>query len=48
MNDVGKINFLYNRLLFPYEYKVSKETLIEDERFVMSNFGKETAVSIKE
>ena len=36
------------RLLFPFEYKVSKEALIEDERFVMSNFGGETPVSIRE
>lgn len=36
------------RLLFPFDYKVSKEALIEDERFIMSNFGGETTVSIKE
>ena len=34
MNDVGKTNFLYNRLLFPFEYKVSKEALIEDSKYV--------------
>lgn len=33
--------------LFPFDYRIEKETLIEDERFVMNNFGGELSISIK-
>ena len=42
----------YNQLsefnvLFPFEYKVSRENLIEDDRFILSNMGGELTVALK-
>lgn len=34
--------------LFPFEYKMEKETLFEDSRFVMSNFGGDLAISLSD
>jgi len=34
--------------LFPFEYKVEKEYLLEDERFVMNNFGGELSVALRD
>ena len=33
---------------FPFEYKIEKETLFEDSRFVMNNFGGELSISLNE
>lgn len=33
--------------LFPFDYKVEKEYLLEDDRFIMNNFGGELSVSLK-
>lgn len=32
--------------LFPFEYRVSKESLLQDERFVMNNFGGELSIAL--
>lgn len=32
---------------FPFEYKMEKEMLFEDGRFVMNNFGGQLTVSLK-
>lgn len=37
-------NSLY---LFPFEYKVSKEGVMEDDRFTMGTFGGELSFSLK-
>ena len=34
--------------LFPFEYKMEKETLFEDSRFAMSNFGGELSISLND
>lgn len=34
--------------LFPFEYQVSKESLVADDRFVLSNLGGELSVGVKE
>jgi len=34
--------------LFPFEYKMEKETLFEDNRFSMNNFGGELSISIND
>lgn len=34
--------------LFPFDYKVEKENLLEDERFAMNSFGGELSIAIKE
>lgn len=34
--------------LFPFIYKLEKETVLEDSRFVMSNFGGELSISLNE
>lgn len=34
--------------LFPFEYHVSKEMLLQDERFVMNNFGGELSIALKD
>lgn len=33
--------------LFPFEYQMAKETILQDDRFVINNFGGELAVSLK-
>ena len=32
--------------LFPFEYRVTKETLLQDDRFVMNNFGGELSIAL--
>lgn len=34
--------------LFPFEYQVSKESLVADDRFVLSNLGGELSVGVRE
>lgn len=34
--------------MFPFEYSVSKEELMMDDRFIMTNFGGELSVTLKE
>lgn len=34
--------------LFPFEYKMEKETLFEDGRFAMNNFGGELSISLRD
>ena len=34
--------------LFPFEYKMEKETLFEDGRFAMNNFGGELSISLSD
>ncbi len=41
----GINSFVY---LFPFEYQVSKELLLQDDRFEMHNFGGELSISLKE
>ena len=33
--------------MFPYDYKLEKETIMMDERFVMNNFGGELSIALK-
>lgn len=33
---------------FPFEYQMEKETLLEDGRFVMNNFGGELSIALKD
>ena len=33
--------------LFPFEYKLAKEAILQDEAFVTTNFGGELSVSLK-
>lgn len=37
-----------SRYLFPFEYKMEKETLFEDDRFAMHNFGGELSISLSD
>lgn len=34
--------------LFPFEYKIEKETILEDNRFTINNFGGEVSISLAE
>jgi hypothetical protein len=34
--------------LFPFVYKLEKETILEDSRFSMNNFGGELSISLRE
>lgn len=34
--------------LFPFEYKVEKESLLKDDRFVMNNFGGELSIALRD
>lgn len=43
MMELGQFEVLY-----PFKYKVSKEQLMADERFLISNFGGEVSVALKE
>lgn len=36
------------RILFPFEYRVKKELLMQDDRYTMSGFGGEVAFSLKQ
>lgn len=50
IDDSGYYSFqeLNNSVyLFPFEYHVEKEDILEDERFTMSNFGGELSFSLK-
>lgn len=33
--------------MFPYDYKLEKETIMMDERFVINNFGGELSIALK-
>lgn len=35
-------------VMYPFKYKISKEQLMSDERFLISNFGGEVSVALKE
>ena len=35
-------------ILFPFDFNISKEAILNDERFIVSNFGGEMTVSLKE
>ena len=41
------VNLENSLYLFPFEYKVSKESIIEDDRFTTGTFGGELSVSVK-
>lgn len=41
--DINSSNYL-----FPFEYKIEKEMLFEDDRFAMNNFGGEVSISLNE
>ena len=32
--------------LYPFEYRMEKETLLEDSRFAMNNFGGELSIAL--
>ncbi len=34
--------------LFPFEYKIEKETILEDNRFTINNFGGEVSIALTE
>ena len=34
--------------LFPFEYKMEKEALFEDDKFAMNNFGGELSISLND
>lgn len=38
----------YFDILFPYEYKVSKEFILTDAHFMATHFGGEMTISLKE
>ena len=40
-------NLKSSAYLFPFDYKVEKVYLLEDDRFIMNNFGGELSVSLK-
>lgn len=41
------LNMENSMYLFPFEYKVSKESIMEDDRFMMGTFGGEISFSLK-
>lgn len=41
------LNMENSMYLFPFEYKVSKEGIMEDDRFIMGTFGGELSFSLK-
>lgn len=41
------LNMENSMYLFPFEYKVSKEGIVEDDRFIMGTFGGEISFSLK-
>ena len=41
------LNMENSMYLFPFEYKVSKEGIMEDDRFIMGTFGGEISFSLK-
>lgn len=50
---IGKISEFQDEInsstyLFPFEYKIEKETLFEDGRFAMNNFGGELLISLND
>ena len=34
-------------ILFPFEYKISKESIMENDRFMVGTFGREVSISLK-
>ena len=51
IDDSGYYTFLdlnASALLFPFEYDVKKEAIMEDNRFVLNNFGGELTIALKE
>lgn len=40
-------NMENSKYLFPFEYKVNKESVMEDDRFIMGTFGGEISFSLK-
>lgn len=50
IDDVGYyslLNMENSMYLFPFEYKVSKESIMEDDRFTTGIFGGELSISLK-
>ncbi|MDD6488470.1 MAG: hypothetical protein PUG48_01465 [Clostridia bacterium] len=43
LNDINSSAYL-----FPFDYKIEKETLFEDSRFAMNNFGGELSISLND
>ena len=41
--EINSSNYLY-----PFEYRMEKETLLEDGRFAMNNFGGELSISLND
>lgn len=41
------LNMENSMYLFPFKYKVSKESIMEDDRFIMGTFGGEISFSLK-
>ena len=41
-----EINF--STYLYPFEYRMEKETLLEDSRFAMNNFGGDLSISLND
>lgn len=41
------LNLEESLYLFPFDYKVSKEDILEDDRFVLGNFGGELSFSLR-
>lgn len=51
VDDSGYYSFMDLKALtyfFPFEYQMEKETLLEDDRFVMNNFGGELSIALKD
>lgn len=51
VDDGGYYSFVdanNSTYLFPFDYKLDKETLLEDTRFSMNNFGGELTISLNE
>lgn len=44
----SSLNLANSLYLFPFKYKVSKEAIMEDDRFTVGTFGGEISVSLKE
>ena len=43
MQELNESNYL-----FPFEYRIAKETLMQDDRFILSTFDSTLSVSLKE
>ena len=51
VDDSGYYTFTeinFSNYLYPFEYRMEKEALLEDNRFTMNNFGGELSITLNE